>query len=441
MKNMLEKALRRAEAAEVFLRTTKFTQVSSLGDEVTAADTQDRQEVLLRLAAGGKIGSAAASSQEDIGLVDRALVSLIPGDLSGELCGGPQVSGAVECYDQTVADLTAGDMADISREISRKVEAELAGLKAEIQVYKETGRVGLANSAGFDDEFATTRYRVVVTTKNALGFTEVSRRLQSSSLVDLDQSMVEALVDLHRAGEKVREVKSGKMPVIFSGKAMGALLWRLLAGVNSGNVLLGTSPLVDRFGEKIAAAHLTVRDDPTQPWGWATRPFDDRGVLSRETLLIDRGVLRSYLANPVDAAKLGIEPTANSFRRTPFSRDIEDPYSIDGTNLLLSGATSSDAELLSRAGRGIYVQSVMGAHTGNIVAGDYALPVSRGYIIEGGRIVAKLKDAIVSGNIYSDFHNLLAMGSLLEPLEAIDQQYGDCPAVLFSEISVVGSIS
>lgn len=438
MNNLLEKALKRADAAEVFLRTTRPTQISSLGDAVTAADTQDRHEVLLRLGVGRQVGSAVASSLDDVGVVDRALASLVPGEMKAELCGPPLVRTPVECYDKALVDLTPGDMADISREISKMVDRAIPGLKADVQVYKEEGRVGLANSVGFTDQFVATRYRVAVTTKNNLGFTEVSRRVQSSRLVDFTPGLVETLLQLHRAGENVGTVKSGKMPVVFSGKAMGALMWRLLAGVNSGNVLLGTSPLANKMGEKIAAAHLTVRDDPTQPWGWATRPFDDRGVPSSETLLVEDGVLRRYLASPADAAKLAVEPTANSFKRTPFSRDIEDPYSIDGTNLLLSGDTCSDKELMLKAGRGIYVQSVMGAHTGNIVAGDYALPVSRGYVIEGGRIVAKLKDAIVSGNIYKDLFNMLSLGSLPEPLEAIDQQYGDCPAVLFSEISVVG---
>ncbi|HSL93132.1 MAG TPA: hypothetical protein VK905_00840, partial [Bacillota bacterium] len=73
MNNLLEQALKRADAAEVFIRTTRSTQISSLGDEVTAADTQDRHEVLLRLGVGQQVGSAVASSLEDVGVVDRAL--------------------------------------------------------------------------------------------------------------------------------------------------------------------------------------------------------------------------------------------------------------------------------------------------------------------------------------------------------------------------------
>lgn len=436
-RGLLELALKSADEAEIYVRESKSTQLSCLNREVTAADVQDKQEIFLRLSSGGRIGSAVTTSFADEGVVKRAMDSLVPGDLALDLCG-PSNAERVLCYDEKVASLSPQEMARAAEDIASLMHEYDSELKPEIQIFKEEGKVVIVNSADFDDEFLTTRYRVVVTTKNKLGFTEVNRRMQGASLLSFGKEQAEALWQLHRAGRQTADVASGRMPVIFSGKAMGALLWRLLAGVNSGNVLLGTSSLLGKLGKQVAAPHLTVRDWGTKPWGWGSRPFDDRGVPTGDTTLIKDGILRCYLASPSDADKLEVAPTGNSFKRTPFSNDIEDPYYIDATNLVLVGTTLEDKDLLQKAGRGIYVQSVMGAHTGNIVAGDYSLPISRGYVIEDGAIVGKLKDTIVSGNIYRDFHKIVALGTSKEPLEAIDHQYGDCPAVLFEDISVVG---
>nr|WP_278244902.1 metallopeptidase TldD-related protein [Fervidicella metallireducens] len=111
---------------------------------------------------------------------------------------------------------------------------------------------------------------------------------------------------------------------------------------------------------------------------------------------------------------------------------------MDSTNMLISGLNVPDDDLIKGIERGIYVDSVMGAHTGNMVAGECSLNISCGYLIENGRFTGKVMDAMVAGNIYETFKNISAMGTRLEPMDAIFYSIGYSPAVLFKEISVVG---
>ena len=104
------------------------------------------------------------------------------------------------------------------------------------------------------------------------------------------------------------------MPVIFEPRTARSLLDNIFEAVHGTSVYRHESFLAGKLGEKVASDKLTVIDDATMPGLFGTTPFDDEGVPSRRTVVIENGVLKSYLLNTYAARKLGLKTTGNASR-------------------------------------------------------------------------------------------------------------------------------
>lgn len=187
------------------------------------------------------------------------------------------------------------------------------------------------------------------------------------------------------------------------------------------------------FSEKI-----TIRDDGGMPFGCNTFKFDDEGTRARNTLIYENGILRNYLLSVGQAKKLDMKPTGNGVKRTLFSKEIEDAPNVCETNLVIEGDFLPDQELIGKVKRGILITGVMGAHTGNMIQGEFSLNISSGFLIEDGQLTGKVKGCMIAGNIYDLFKNIEGVGSEYEVMRSIFYNMGYSPMVLFSEANIVG---
>ena len=117
---------------------------------------------------------------------------------------------------------------------------------------------------------------------------------------------------LRRLG--ARKVKTAHVPVVLDPMVASSMLEHIFEGVNGDSVYRGASFLAGKLGEKIAGPNVTVIDDGTMPGGFGTTPFDGEGIPTRRTVVIENGILKSYLLNTYTAKKLGLETTANASR-------------------------------------------------------------------------------------------------------------------------------
>ncbi len=110
---------------------------------------------------------------------------------------------------------------------------------------------------------------------------------------------------LRRLG--ARKAKTAQVPIIFDPMVATSILEHIFEGVNGDSVYRGASFLAGKLGQKIAGANVTIIDDGTIPGGFGTSPFDGEGVPTRRTVVIENGVLSSYLMNTYTAKKLGLK--------------------------------------------------------------------------------------------------------------------------------------
>ena len=436
MANIFELASKNFQQAELYTKSEKKYSVKLSHDQPKGGDGSSITEYALRVVNNNNMATAVATSEDDSSIIERVGISLA-NQTTPPVNFSNSTPSSTLCYHDIVDAMNSEHLLEEGLKIA-KLFAEVApDIKPDISLTAATKNIAIQNTAGFNSNFNKTQYNVGISTKSPKGFNEVSHAKVGSYYEPITKEDVEKLVSMHRVAQNRVKGIGGKLPVIFSGKAMGSLILRVLAGVNSETVLKGVSPVKDKIGEQLFSQNITIRDDGTYKGGLGTCAFDDEGTPGQNTLLYENGILISYLADISSADKLGINPTGNSFKRTMFSEDIEDQPSVDASNIIVEGLTMTDEDLLKQVKRGIFVESVMGAHTGNINAGDYSLNVSSGYLIEDGKLVGKVQDTMVAGNIYEDFKNVVAVGTQLQPLMAIFFPLGYSPNVLFKDISVI----
>ena len=222
-----------------------------------------------------------------------------------------------------------------------------------------------------------------------------------------------------------RKVPTQKVPVIFEPRTARNLLGDLFDAVNGGAIYRHASFLAGKLGEKIASEALTIIDDATMPGLFGSSPFDDEGIASRRTVVIERGVLKSYLLNTYTARKLGLKTTANA------SRGLAGSAGVGPGNFYIEAGSRSEQHLIAGVRQGLYVTELIGA-SANTVTGDYSSGAA-GLWIENGELAYPVSEITIAGNLKQMLMNLEQVASNLEFRSSIAS-----PALLIGEMTISG---
>jgi PmbA protein len=185
-----------------------------------------------------------------------------------------------------------------------------------------------------------------------------------------------------------------------------SIIEHIFEGVNGDSVYRGASFLAGKLGQKIAGDNVNVIDDGTMPGGFGSSPFDGEGVPTRRTVVVDNGVLKSYLLNTYTAKKLSLHTTGNA------SRGLAGTPGIGPGNYFLVPGGKTPKQLISEVKDGLYVTEFLG-HGANLVTGDYSRGAS-GLWISGGEFVYPVEEITVAGNLKEMFFNISEIANDLE---------------------------
>jgi PmbA protein len=225
-------------------------------------------------------------------------------------------------------------------------------------------------------------------------------RLESPELI----GRIAAERTLRRLG--ARKVKTAQVPIVLDPLVANSILGHIFEGINGDSVYRGASFLAGKLEQKIAGDQVTVIDDGTMRGGFGTSPFDGEGIPTRRTVVIEKGVLKSYLLNTYTAKKLGLRTTANA------SRGLAGTPGIGPGNYFLQPGTKTPQEIISAIPDGLYVTEFLG-HGANLVTGDYSRGAS-GMWISGGELAYPVEEITVAGNLKDMFFNITEIANDLE---------------------------
>jgi PmbA protein len=222
-----------------------------------------------------------------------------------------------------------------------------------------------------------------------------------------------------------RKVATQKASIVFEPRTARSVLGDLFDAVCGSAIYRQASFLAGKLGEKIANENLTVIDDATLPGLFGSSPFDDEGVRTRRTVVVERGVLRSYLLNTYTARKLGLKTTGNA------SRGLTGNAGVGPGNFFIEAGKKTPDEIIASVRSGLYVTEVIGANT-NPVTGDYSAGAA-GMWIENGELAYPVSEITIAGNMKQMLMELAEIGSDLEFRGSVA-----APTLLVSEMTISG---
>ncbi|MDG1477962.1 MAG: metallopeptidase TldD-related protein [Myxococcota bacterium] len=187
--------------------------------------------------------------------------------------------------------------------------------------------------------------------------------------------------------------QAGEMPVVLAAGPSAILLHEAIGhGMEADFNRKKISIFSDKMGKRIANEHITIVDDGTIAASRGAINIDDEGNASERTVLVEEGVLRSYLHDEISARHFGVDPTGSgrrqSFRHAPLPR-------MRAT--VMENGPHTPEEIIASVDRGIYCIS-FGNGQVNIGGGDFAFYMKHGYLIENGKLTKPIKDVNIIGN-------------------------------------------
>src|SRR5580700_3277613 len=410
-----------ATAAECVVREgDEFSTLVRLGQVETLKESGSRS-IGVRVFHGQRAASTYSSdfSRDSLDRMVKSALELAKITSEDPFGGIPeasqlgQLAGDLDLYHEDVYSLPGPDRIDYAR------RAEKAALDFDPRIKNSdggsfdaaTGHKVLANSHGFVGEYRRS-YCSVAAVPIAQTETGAMQRdfwySVANTLTKLESpeqvGKVAAERTLRRLG--ARKVKTAHVPIVFDPMVARSIIEHIFEGVNGDSVYRGASFLAGKLGEKIAGDNVSVIDDGTLRAGFGTSPFDGEGVPTRRTVVIENGVLKSYLLNTYTAKKLGLQTTGNA------SRGLAGTPGIGPGNFFLQPGAKSMQEIIGDIQEGLFVTEFLGFGV-NLVTGDFSRGAS-GLWIQNGELTFPVEEITVAGNLKDMFFNISEIGNDLE---------------------------
>jgi PmbA protein len=389
-----------------------------VGQRVGSSYTSDLSSEGIRMMVNSALDIAKISTEDpDAGLPDPSELGSFNGDLG--------------LYCDDVARL------ETPHKIQQALEAEAAAFATDARITNSEGASfdsqlsvrAFANSQGFAGS-----YRSSSCSLSAVVVAQQGESMERDYWYSVGRSSTQleepAEVGRRAAERAVRRLGARKIPtqkaaIIFEPRTARGLLDHIFEAVDGESIYRKSSFLAEKLGQKIAAENVTIVDDGTMPGLFASAPFDDEGVPSRRTVVIERGVLRNYLLNTYTARKLGLKTTGNA------ARGITGNASVGHGNFYLEPGDRSPEEIIRTTRKGLFVTELIGTGV-NIVTGDYSRGAA-GIWIENGEFAYPVSEVTIAANLQQMLLDIEYIGSDLE-----FRGSSAAPTILIREMTISG---
>ncbi len=390
-----------ADFAEIYIEDTMNNSLELVGDKIENASSVRIYGTGIRVMLGDKSAYAytAGTNEEDLLKIAEDACATIKSDSRAEIMpfdeknygATPKIAPADVDNEQRATYLrNAADAAKNYSDEVHQVSASIADVDKKVFVCNNEG------------VFATDRRVYVRFTVAAMAKSETEAQsgrvspgfgcgyecFEGTDVKELGLDAAKRAVTMLHA----KDCPSGTFPVVIDG-GFGGVIFHEACGhsLEATAVALGNSEFCGKLGKKIAADCVSAIDDGTMPDEWGSVGMDDEGNETRKRVLIQDGILKSYMIDKLGARRMNTEHTASSRRQdytfAPTSRM---------SNTFIAPGTDDDDEMIRTMGTGLYAK-IMGGGSVNPLTGDFNFAVSEGYWVKDGKIVCPVRGATLIG--------------------------------------------
>jgi TldD protein len=226
---------------------------------------------------------------------------------------------------------------------------------------------------------------------------------------DLPFNLAETVADRISKLSKAKAPKGGLYQVVLDNKLLGLIVHEAFGHTAEADMVISGSILTDKIGETVASEAVTIVDDPepVKANGWTS--YDDEGVKARKTVIVDHGVLRSYLHNRETAALMNAEPTGNARAQSYGFAPL-----IRMRNTYMEAGDWTPEEIIEDTRSGLYLKGAMGGEADS--NGVFTFTVQEAWRIENGELIEPYRGVTVSGSALEVLKSIDAVGNDLKIL-------------------------
>ena len=423
---IITQAKTKSQSVEVFAVNNVQTPVIFHANKLKSVETKQSQGYALRVFHNGKVGFASSTKPGDVEhLVQNALDTSQYGVSVNYEFSRHKDFPAIEVFDPETEAIPVEQMISIGEELIERIRSSNSQLLCDCRIVKSTSDVYLENSEGGSSQYRKTVFAVSFEGTLMIGtdMLFVMDSIVSCHPVREVASIVTNVIEQLTRTKQTSKISNNKIPVVFTPQAVSSVLMNpLLSALNGRSVLRDISPFSSKLSYKIMDSRLSLQDDSTIPFIPASRPSDAEGIPSRQTVLIEDGVLKSFLYDLQTAAYMGTVSTASAARSINAL-----PSPAPGVLRLLPGSKNHQ-RILDDVPEGILVEQVIGAGQSNVQGGDFSGNILLGYRFQHGEIIGRVKDTMISGNVHEILNQVLDVsedgrwigGSLWSPYIMLD---------------------
>ena len=414
MQDILKRVAGRVDAAEVFYTDSHSTEIGYEGWKLKRCTVVQKEGYSLRVVKNGRVGMAATTDPNGI---DRMIENAVATAEFGEKVDirFPEQSefSRPAIYDRAIEDLTIDEITSFGKIFidycGRHRDSSDLAFDAERTIVE----VRIANTSGLNDGYKKTilSWGGFLSRVKQNDVFMVGDGSGSTHLPDMDAELKRMTDPFHEKMELANNlvtVASGRIPVVFSPRGSIVLFVPIQAAINGRSVYTKTSPLIGKEGEKIFDEKLTIVDDGTLDRKLGSSPFDDEGMPKRPIEIVEKGVFKNFVFDLVTAARTGRKSNGCG------ERGIFSPPVPALSNIEIMPGSQSYEEIIGSIDEGVLIEGVLGLGQGNIISGDFSNPVGTAFKIENGKLVGRVKNASISGNVYRDMKEISAIGDKQE---------------------------
>lgn len=403
---LLSRAKRQADQAEVFSSSGQQTEVAFEANRLKRLQTSYFSSTVLRVIKDGKIGIAAVEGQGN-DPVQKAL--------EATRFGMEARFHFPHRYEPTPVDVLAPETGEtipeslvaLGEELISRIRKHTPELLCELSIVKGRTEVCLLNSNGGEVKYSRSYFVVdlegtLIRGTDMLFVGDVYFGCRPPE--EIETMAAEVIWQLEQAQRQAR-IAPGTFPVILTPRGLKATIFTPLSMAFNGRLVFQkASPLTDKLGKNVFSPALNIFDDGTVDGIPSSRPWDDEGIPSQRVPLVREGVVSSFLYDLQTAGLCGTSSTGSAHRGPG---GIVSPGI---TALVIEEGSIPLEDMVKGIREGLIVDMVIGAEMGNVLGGDISGNVLLGFKIENGEIVGRVKDTMISGNIYKVLQQVEGVG-------------------------------
>jgi len=334
-------------------------------------------------------------------------------------------------FDEKIAGLPAESVVQWCRQAITEAQAIAPQARVSGGAGISVGEAALASSTGVAlmqrGTLAEISVEVTIPNGEEAGFSfefDVARRLEDFVPEGLGTRACEQALRFLGA----RPVETKRMTLVLSPLAVEELIRALLEAASAEHIQRGRSFLKDKEGASIAAEYLSVKEAPLWPGGIFSSAYDGEGVAKQELMLIQRGILTTYLHNSYTAHKAGVPNNAHA-TRDGYGASV----GIGVSNVQIVPGDKTEAELIREVRDGLYVHYASLAP--DLASGEISATIDFGFRIRNGELAYPVKMAMIGSEIFA----------FLQAIDAVSSDYRQEPGLMIpclrvQDVQVAGAL-